>query len=90
MSLDATAIVRLRIVQRLDQLQMTPEGVAIVMGLVDEIMGAQRPLAHVLMAAVEVCEVLQLTRTRQAAGAALATLLDELNEDTCKQAAQGP
>ena len=71
---------RVQVIQRLKQAGFAPQMSEQVLGLVDAIMTGRAPLAYVLVAAMEVCRVCELTRTHQHVADALACLAGEVRQ----------
>jgi hypothetical protein len=69
---------RNQIIHRLSESGFKPETIDQILLMIDAIMTGHTPLAHVLVAATEVCRACQLSSTHQHVADALASLAGEV------------
>ena len=69
---------RAQVTHRLNESGLTPQAIGEVLLMVDAIMAGRVPLAHVLVAAKEVCRECELSSTHQHVADALACLAGEV------------
>jgi hypothetical protein len=71
---------RSEVVQRLNQSGFTPQARDQILRVIDAMMTGRAPLAHVLVAATEVCRACELSGTHQRVADALACLAGEVRQ----------
>ena len=73
-----TDVRRSEVIHRLNESGFTPQMRDQILHMVDAMMTGRAPVAHVLVAAAEVCKVCELSRTHQHIADALACLAGEV------------
>jgi hypothetical protein len=69
---------RIQVIHRLSESGFKPQMIDQILRMIDAMMTGRAPLAHVLVAAAEVCKVCELSRTHQHVANALACLAGEV------------
>ena len=75
-----TDVRRLQVIQRLNEFGFKPQTIEEILLLIDSMMTGHAPLAHVLVAATEVCNVCELSKTQRHVVDALSCLSSEVQQ----------